>query len=162
LALAGELPIGARLVIAGWGEPGDVAKLERDLIGAPDSISFIGPKFGADKARLLAEARFVVLPSYSEGLPMVILEAWAECTPALMSIHCNLPSGFSAGAAIEAATGPAPLSDQIGRALTMPDAEWLAMARAAHELAAGPFSSAAIAAQWEAAYAGLMQGTTRG
>ncbi|MFM5948580.1 MAG: glycosyltransferase [Novosphingobium sp.] len=157
---SGDLPPGAQLVIAGWGTPPDVAELERSLIGAPASIRFVGPKFGADMARLLAEARFVALPSHSEGLPMVILEAWAAGTPALMSHGCNLPIGFAAGAALEADTDPVRLLHQVRRALTMPDSEWLAMASAAHDLASKRFSTATIAAQWEAAYAGLIRGTT--
>jgi glycosyltransferase involved in cell wall biosynthesis len=152
------LPDGARLVIAGWGEPQDLANLNLAMAGAPASATFVGPQFGADKARLLAEARFMALPSFSEGLPMAILEAWAAGTPALMSEACNLPTGFAAGAAREISTDSADLAPQLAQALNLSADAWLAMSRAAHDLAAGPFSAEAIAAQWEAAYAGLMQG----
>ncbi|MGN6497098.1 MAG: glycosyltransferase, partial [Tsuneonella sp.] len=67
----------AILTIAGWGADEDVAALKAELAGAPASIRFAGPLFGADKAAAFREARFFVLPSHSEGLPMVVLEAWA-------------------------------------------------------------------------------------
>lgn len=158
LERGGALPAGARLVIAGWGDPADVASLEQSLAGGPASAAFVGPQFGADKARLLAEARFLALPSFSEGLPMAILEAWAAGTPTVMSAACNLPSGFAAGAALETGTDPADLARALAAALALSEEAWLTMARAAQGLAAGPFSAGAIAAAWEAAYAGLMEG----
>ena len=150
------LPDQARLVIAGWGEERDVASLQLAMTRVPPSATFIGPQFGQDKARLLAEARFLVLASHSEGLPMVILEAWAAGAPTLMTSECNLPVGFAAGAALEIGADPASLADGLRSALSLDEADWLAMARAAHQLATGPFSAEAIAAQWEAAYLGLM------
>lgn len=158
LSDAGSLPDKARLVIAGWGESGDVASLEQRLANGLGSIEFVGPRFGEEKSALLGEARFVALPSLSEGLPMAILEAWAAGTPTLMSTGCNLAEGFAAGAAIEVGTDPASIARSLRNALAMPDADWLRMARAARHLAEGPFSAGAIAARWEAAYAGLMEG----
>lgn len=154
----GTLPEGARLAIAGWGDPQDVAAVQADLAGAPGSVTFLGPQFGADKARLLAEARFMVLPSLSEGLPMAVLEGWAAGTPTVMSADCNLPEGFAAGAAIECGHDPGSIATALHRALALDHTGWLGMAQSAHTLAAGPFSPEAIARRWEAAYLGLMQG----
>jgi glycosyltransferase involved in cell wall biosynthesis len=159
LEAQGALPADARLTIAGWGDSADVAALQARLAAAPPSASFVGPQFGADKARLLSGARFLALPSHSEGLPVAVLEAWAAGTPVVMSAECNLPSGFEQGAALDSGFTPATIAAALHRALTLSEAEWLAMAGAAQALAAGPFSAAAIAGQWEAAYAGLMQGS---
>lgn len=155
------LPKGAALTIAGWGEPQDVAALKARLVSAPAGVAFVGPQFGADKARLLSGARFLALPSHSEGLPVAVLEAWAAGTPVVMSSECNLPIGFDQGAALDSGLTPESIATTLRRALTLSEAEWLAMAGAAQALAAGPFSAAAIAAQWEAAYAGLMQGNAQ-
>ena len=154
-----QCPNHARLVIAGWGEPRDVAALNQNLLNAPPSIQFIGPQFGADKARLLNEARFMVLPSFSEDLPVAILESWAAGTPVLMSSACNLPIGFAQGAAIDCGMDSASIAAALNCALTMGESEWLTMARAAGHLARGPFSRRAIARQWQRAYAMLIADT---
>lgn len=156
LAAADALPPDARLTLAGWGEPGDVAALTARLGDAPPSLRFIGPCFGADKARALGESRFVVLPSLSEGLPMTLLEAWAAGTPTLQTPACNLPEGLAAGAALVCGTDRTSIKQALIRALAIPDAEWLAMAQAAQRLASGRFSGERIAQQWGEAYARLI------
>lgn len=160
LMMEGQCPRDFRLVIAGWGDAQDVAALEQNLRAAPASISFVGPQFGAPKARLLGEARFTVLPSLSEGLPVAILESWAAATPVLKSSQCNLPLGFDQGAAIDCGMDSASIATALRRALTMGESEWLAMARAANRLATGPFSRAAIARQWQRAYAAMIAGSS--
>ncbi|MBW8784648.1 MAG: glycosyltransferase [Novosphingobium sp.] len=146
------LPAGARLTIAGWGDPAAIAALETAVVAAGDGVDFIGPVFGASKQELLESARFVVLPSVSEGLPMAVLEAWAAGVPAIMTQACNLPEGFAAGAAIECGTDPAALAGALERALTRDAGAWRTMSQAARALAAGRFSAAAVAAQWGEAY----------
>lgn len=159
---AGALPPGASLTIAGWGEPADVAAFEAGLAGAPPSLRFIGPCFGADKERELALARFVILPSLSEGLPMTLLEAWAAGTPSLQSSECNLPEGLTAGAALDCGMDEQSIGAALSAALTMPAERWQAMAEAARRLAGERFSRAAIARQWDAAYSGLLAATAGG
>jgi glycosyltransferase involved in cell wall biosynthesis len=90
------------LVFCGWND--SLARFEKvlDAIAARrGNVFFGGPQFGEDRRRTLNAATFVVLPSYSEGLPMVILEAWAAGKPVLMTAACNLNIGFKYGAAIE-------------------------------------------------------------
>lgn len=153
-------PQGARLNIAGWGDAGDVAEFQRVLAAADDpSIVFQGPTFGEAKQRLLETSRFLILPTFSEGLPMVVLEAWAAGTPALMSEACNLPEGFAANAALVCGTAPGEIAQCLEQGFSLGDAAWLAMAQAAQELAAGPFSAAGVTRRWEEAYASLLAGT---
>lgn len=154
----GALPAAARLVLAGWGSARDSAALQRALAAAPPGIVLAGPQFGADKARLLGEARFVVLPSLSEGLPIAVLEAWSAGTPTLISQNCHLPQGFAAGAARDCGTSPAAIAACLERTLALDEPGWQAMSRAAVELARGPFGAATIAAQWHRAYAQLLAG----
>lgn len=156
------LPANACLRIAGWGDPNDVAALEDRLTRAPQSVSFLGPQFGEDKARLLSQSRFIALPSHSEGLPVAVLEAWAAGTPVLMSQECNLPIGFEQGAAIDTGFTAESIATAIRIAFAMDPSSWLDMASAATALAAGPFSAATIARSWAEAYLSLMgEGTTR-
>lgn len=143
---------GARLTIAGWGEPQDVADVEAAVAAAGPSVEFVGPVYGEAKQALLAGARFTVLPSHSEGLPMAVLEGWAAGTPALMTQECNLPEGFAAGAALDCGYDAETIAQAITAALALDHQGWLGMAEAALKLASGPFSQATIAARWVAAY----------
>ena len=148
-----DLPVGAELVLAGWGDPADIAALEAAVAAAGPSVRFIGPIHGPAKHDLLARARFMVLPSLSEGLPMAVLEGWAAGTPTIMTGECNLPEGFAAGAAIECGAGATSIEATLIESLGLDPAAWLAMSNAALRLAAGPFSVESIAAQWGQAYA---------
>ena len=152
-------PAGAQLNIAGWGDAGDVAEFQRILAAADDpSIVFHGPTFGEAKQRLLESSRFLILPTFSEGLPMVVLEAWAAGTPSLMSEACNLPEGFAAGAALNCGTSPGEIAQSLENGLSLSDPAWLAMAQAAQGLADGPFSAASVVRRWEQAYTSLLAG----
>lgn len=147
-----QLPAGARLVIAGWGDSDDVTRLETRVYAAGPTVEFVGPAYGADKRALLEGARFMVLASHSEAMPMSVLEGWAAATPSIMTKSCNLPQGFAAGAAIECGDEPTSLAAALEQALALDEAGWLAMSRAARELASGLFSREVVAAAWAAAY----------
>jgi len=153
-----DLPTGARLTIAGWGFPADVAAFEARLATAPPSVEFVGAVHGEAKQRLLESARFVILPSHSEGLPMTILEAWAAGTPTIMTAACHLPEGFAAGAALECGTDAASVAAAIGAALARDEAAWGAMSDAASALARGRFSAGHVTQEWVAAYRALVGG----
>lgn len=150
---------GARLTIAGWGDEADVAELGAALENAPPSIEFVGPLYGDVKASAYRNARFLILPSHSEGLPMVVLEAWAASTPVLMTGECNLPEGYAAGAAIDCGFDAASIGAALDRAVAMKSERWLAMAHAARELAAGPFGTDAVTSRWGRCYRAILEGT---
>ena len=98
----------------------------------------------------------MILPTFSEGLPMVILEAWAAGTPVIMSEACNLPEGFAANAAMACATTPDGIALALENGFSLDEAAWLAMARAAQGLAKERFSAASVARRWERAYTSLL------
>ncbi|MEO6041118.1 MAG: glycosyltransferase [Croceibacterium sp.] len=157
---AARRPENAELAIAGWGDARDVAALEALLAEAGDgSIRFLGPVHGEAKARLLADARFLVLPSHSEGLPMTVLEAWAAGTPTIMTPACHLPEGFAAGAAIECTPATTSVREALERALALDEGAWRAMSVAALGLAGGPFSAPTIARRWNEVYRALAAGS---
>ncbi|MCK0129807.1 glycosyltransferase [Erythrobacter sp. F6033] len=103
------------LAIAGWDDGGHLAPLRQSIAeqGVADSISILGPAFGNEKDKLLRDADAFVLPSYSEGLPMSVLEAWAYRLPVLMTDACNLPEGFAENAALQITTDPEELSQSL-------------------------------------------------
>jgi poly(glycerol-phosphate) alpha-glucosyltransferase len=101
------------LVIAGWDQGGHEAELKalcgelglRIGEGADGDVYFHGPAFGEAKEALLRSAEAFVLPSFSEGLPMSVLEAWSYGLPVVMTPECNLPEGFAGQAALEIRNG---------------------------------------------------------
>ena len=154
-------PAGARLTVAGWGDEADVDALAAAIARAGPSVQFVGPQYGPLKQALLDSARFTVLASHSEGLPMSVLDSWAAGVPTIMTGQCNLPEGFAAGAALECGYDSAAIAAVLERGLDMDSGEWLAMANAAHGLATGPFSAATIAARWADAYRAAMTNRAR-
>ena len=72
---------------------GFTQKLKEDFarLGVDDKVKFVGEMVGRDKFQLLKSVDLFMLPSYSEGLPVAVLESLACSTPALVSPHCNIP-----------------------------------------------------------------------
>ena len=99
---------GWQLTIAGWDDGGHLPGLKQlvERLRLQESIEFSGPVFGEEKQLLFNTSAGFILPSFSEGLPMTILEAWAHSIPAIMTDMCNLPQGFAASAAIKIAPAP--------------------------------------------------------
>ena len=72
-----------QLVIAGWEQGGHQQELERlsAILGLQASVHFVGPQFDEGKAATLNRADAFILPSFSEGLPVAVLEAWSYRLP---------------------------------------------------------------------------------
>ena len=83
-------------------------------------VIFTGPVFGEAKDALLRSADAFILPSFSEGLPMAVLEAWAYGLPVLMTDHCNLPEGFAANAALRIGTDVESIAEGMRELMSLP------------------------------------------
>ncbi|EGV20676.1 glycosyl transferase group 1 [Thiocapsa marina 5811] len=138
-----------RLVIAGWDQGGHQDDLQclADSLGIRDSVQFVGPLFDEAKALALAAADAFVLPSFSEGLPMAVLEAWAVSLPVLMTPGCNLPEGFAADAALAMAPEPESIAVALNRLFDMSAAERQAMGARGRQLVGDRFAWPRIAVQ---------------
>ena len=155
-----HLPPGARLTLAGWGDEAGMAELAA-AVAPVASAEFVGPVFGEAKQALLDSARFMILPSHSEGLPLALLESLAMGLPTIHTAECNLPEGFAAGAAIECGYTPAEIATALEQAFALSDTEWLGMSGKARDLAGGPFSPATLGRIWGEVYAGAIAGAGR-
>jgi glycosyltransferase involved in cell wall biosynthesis len=91
-SLAAEHP-NAHLVVAGPDSEGMQQKLEQYCIAANlrDRVSFPGMLQGAMKWSALAAAELFVLPSFSEGLSVGVLEAMGMGLPVIVTEPCNMP-----------------------------------------------------------------------
>ncbi len=91
---------GWSLEIYGWGDESYIQSIKNN-ISTNSTTSFLGSVYGKEKDKVLRSANAFILPSYSEGLPMAVLEAWSYELPVLMTQECNLPIGYSSNSAIE-------------------------------------------------------------
>jgi glycosyltransferase involved in cell wall biosynthesis len=94
------------IAIAGWDDGGHKARIEALVREETldDHVTFIGPVYGDEKSALLRHANASILPSYGEGMPVAVLEAWAYELPIFMTKACNLAEGFDENAAFEITT----------------------------------------------------------
>ncbi len=135
--------------IAGWDQGGHEAELQaaaREL-GIAGDVIFLGPRFEEDKAACFAHAEAFVLPSFSEGLPMAVLEAWAYGLPVVMTPQCNLPEGFAAGAAISVNAEARDTARGLRELFRLTDGARQEMGRRGKELVAQRFTWPRIAGQ---------------
>lgn len=111
--------------IAGWNQQGHLEFLQGKCsrLGLDDYVSFIGPVLGEEKDKEHRKADAFVLSSYSEGLPMSVLEAWAYSLPVVMTDQCNLPEGFKNKAAIRVTTDPQSIAEGLVKLFEMSDGE---------------------------------------
>lgn len=96
------------LHIAGWDQNGHINELKQlvDINDLNNNVIFLDPLYGDAKENALNQANAFILPSFSEGLPMSVLEAWAHKLPVIMTEFCNLPEGFNSDAAFRISPTP--------------------------------------------------------
>ena len=86
-------------VLGDWASPSERRRVE-EFLGRHDLreyVAFRGVVTGERKWEALARARAVILPSYSEGLPLVLLESLAVGTPIVTTRVGDIPDIFEAG-----------------------------------------------------------------
>lgn len=78
-----------KLFIAGDGEKDEELKQVVKDLGLSEFVDFLG--YQEDSLEIMAASDVVLIPSYSEGLPLVIFEAFHSGTPAVAfdTIGCN-------------------------------------------------------------------------
>lgn len=79
-----------KLVFAGNGEIGAATELCKTL-NIINQVDFKGWVSGIEKEKLFAEASVFCLPSYAEGFPMAVLDAWAFGLPVIATPVGGLP-----------------------------------------------------------------------
>jgi poly(glycerol-phosphate) alpha-glucosyltransferase len=124
----------------------------------PPTVLFLGPQFNKGKEACYHYCDAFVLPSFSEGVPMAVLEAWAHSKPVVMTPECNIPQGFTAGAALNVETGAESIAEGLKKLVEMSETERAAMGARARALAAERFVWPRIAADMKKVYEWMLGG----
>jgi poly(glycerol-phosphate) alpha-glucosyltransferase len=151
------------LAIAGWDQNGHERELRQlaESHALTQSVHFLGPQFDADKDALFRRAKALVLPSLSEGLPMVVLEAWSHGLPALLTKHCNLPEGYRAGSAWEIEPGRDGIRRGLESLAGMGTEQFRVASEAARRLCRERFSQGGASDMMKAVYGWLLDSGAR-
>ncbi len=151
-----------KLTVAGSGTALDAAKryaAERRL----HDVAWAGHVQGAQKTEVLTTTDILVLPSYTEGLPVAVLEAMAfglaivtRPVGGLRDIIIDGQSGY-----LIEGKDPAAFAGAIERLIEDPDL-LERMGRNNHREAAARFAASAVARRFEALYERIAQETPHG
>jgi glycosyltransferase involved in cell wall biosynthesis len=142
------------LVFAGPGEGGYRAVLEREVaerkVGG--SVSFVGNLGSGAKSQMLRRSDAFVLPSFSEGFSMAVLEAMSFTLPMLITPGCNFPEATESGAAHEIMPDRGSIMDGLRTLLSATDAERRTMGEAGRALVSERYTWDAVAARAKQLY----------
>lgn len=81
----------ASLTVVGDGPSRALAEAMAQDLGLADRVAFLGFRSQAEVADLLEEADMLVLPSFAEGVPVVLMEAMASRIPVVASLVAGVP-----------------------------------------------------------------------
>lgn len=153
-------PMDAVLVLAGPESEGTQAEVEA-LLGteiAAGQVVFTGMLSGPMKWSALAAAECFVLPSFSEGLSMSVLEAMGAGVPVLITHACHMPEVTAEGAGWEIEAAVEPLAEALLRILkSTPEQNGAAGLRAAR-LVAERYSPGRVTHQMAELYEFVLRG----
>lgn len=112
----------ARLTIVGDGPSRAGAEARARELGIAEAVAFAGFRAQTEVARMLEEADLLVLPSFAEGVPVVLMEAMASRIPVIASRVAGVQELVEDG--VTGFTVPpgdvATLTDRISRVLSDP------------------------------------------
>jgi poly(glycerol-phosphate) alpha-glucosyltransferase len=89
---------------------------------------------------------------------MVVLEAWVNSKPVIMTPQCNLPQGFATGAALRVEPEVESIAEGLGNFFGMSDSQQTEMGLKARALAAERFVWPKIAEQMKTVYEWMLGG----
>jgi poly(glycerol-phosphate) alpha-glucosyltransferase len=142
------------LVIVGWDDGGHETELKRLVQnhGLQSTVHFMGSMYGHEKKAAFSHADAFILPSYSEGLPMAVLEAWSYRLPVLMTPECNIPEGFAKDAAVRIRPDSDSVMRGVQRFAAMPRDERMKIGERGRALVEEKFTWPRVAEQMHSVY----------
>lgn len=124
------------IIVAGpdeGGHRGELVQLTKRL-NIEESVKFVGTVTGETKLAWLKSSDLFILPSYSEGFSVAILEAMACSIPVLGTSGCNFPELADANAGWICEADKTKIADCIDRALQSSDTDLTAMGKNGRQL----------------------------
>jgi len=115
----------AHLVLAGPDSEGTRASLEAQIsaLGLESRVTFSGMLRGKEKWAALRAATVFLLPSYSEGFSVAVLEAMGAGTPVIVSRQCYFPEVQSTGSGWVIEPELAAVSEALRACLALSDSD---------------------------------------
>lgn len=113
----------ARLVIIGQGDYQDELELQAESLGLTEEVEFVAPMSQTALRDYMRRCRLLVLPSLSEGLGRVLIEAMACGRPVIGTRVGGIPDLIQDGVNgyLVPPDAVAPLADRIAYLLTHPE-----------------------------------------
>jgi len=149
-----RLPSSWRLRIAGPpGTPEYMARINKALARSTrrDRIDVLGPVFGSDKWRFLRTVSVLAVPSLSEAIGLVNLEAAACGTPTITTKATGLDD-WEHGGGLLVSTDTEALRAALERVSRLSTEEYVERSRAGRELVEARYSWSVVSVQWKKAY----------
>jgi glycosyltransferase involved in cell wall biosynthesis len=150
------------LVIAGPDSENMRASLEKvtDELKLRSSVTFTGMLTGEQKWSAFAAASLFVLPSYSEGFSIAILEALAMGLPVIVTTPCHIPEVaiHDCGWVIQPAVGP--LEQALADFFSLSREEADLIGKRGRDLVRTRFHSSVVANEMAQVYDWLQGGST--
>ena len=126
--------------------------------GLMNCVCFTGPLHGAEKLAALGGAELFVLPSFSEGFSMAVLEAAAAGLPIMLTPQCNFPELAKVGGALEISPDAANCEAGLLELLALPDSKRHAMGQRGMALVSRSYTWSRIADNMIGVYHWLLEG----
>jgi glycosyltransferase involved in cell wall biosynthesis len=147
----------AHLVIAGPDSIGFKSKIENSFrnVGCFESVTFTGMVTGTLKESTLAASTIYILPSYSEGFSISVLEGMASGLPCIITTGCNFPEASISSSALIVNPDHLEIYDALSYLLKNPN-EAIEMGKRAQEFIVKNYSWESIAAQMEIVYRSIL------
>lgn len=149
-----------KLIIAGESSNIEYSDNLRNLIvklNLEKDTYLIGPQFHGEKDITFRFADAFILPSFSEGMPMAVLEAWSYKLPVVMTEFCNLPEGFEREAAIKTEPNEDSILKSLQQLFLLQDDELSRIGSNGYRLVKENFGWDSIAAKMVEVYKWLLQ-----
>ena len=157
-ALTSAERAGWRIVIAGPSEDGyvDEVMARARQNGVAESVSAVGPVFGAAKDDLYASSDVFVLPSFSENFGSVVIEALAQGVPVITTKGTPWGELETERCGWWIDVGVEPLAAVLRAAMALSDDDRAAMGARGRALVAAKYQWPAIGRQMLAAYESIL------